>query len=784
MAIQHRRGSYSNFDKSRLVPGEIAVVLSNDPNTSNHTAAYINFSSTITKRIVMAEDIQAELDNAVNSATDRAETAANTAETIATELSGSATQIEENKKHVENLNSFIIASESVISGSIQVGGINTSTGKTNSATNRARLSYTFVESGKLYSLQLNSDSYALSNAWLYTADNENSAIRNITDDIKNGRYVNFTAGQNESYIRVTFKNASDDEAIMTDSDIAAIATAIKLFELTDATLSRKGIPADSKAVGTEINAINEELDDIDQLLYNIDQLLYNIEYDEESEELTFEIGGLSNNGKLSDNASRVRVDMIQTQIVNKTVITCDGSVQFRVAKFSSSNANDFVAFLNDFGTNRVVIDEPCHIRIVARYTATPDAEIVDPTPFDELVYFTEYVPVKVPINYVTDTALNDAIYGEKNIIPKLNQNAYWNIEESTAVYTPFTTGNYYASDPITVSEDEIYEVTARQGSTNKARIWVLTDDNYEIIAMAENHYGTSVNTERFTVPEGATKLLITKQADNSKVVLNKKLTAFDFVNQPLKNLRLSLLGDSISAYAGSIPEGNQAYYTGSNHGVTSVDQMWWKVLCDKTGMTPLIINAWSGSAVTQLEDSSHANKVPMSDDSRCGHLDDGTHNPDIILIAGGVNDYTYAMSAQSEPLTWDAKTSPTLSNSFTEAYACMIKKLQANYPRAIVVALSSWFTMRGTDNGYTLTHTVGNNTYTQQDYNDAIEFVAKQMHIPYMDVSNIGFNRNNFYPNYAEDSASIPTHPNAYGQRVMGCAVAEKLIRLVSGLFA
>lgn len=257
----------------------------------------------------------------------------------------------------------------------------------------------------------------------------------------------------------------------------------------------------------------------------------------------------------------------------------------------------------------------------------------------------------------------------------------------------------------------------------------------------------------------------------------------DSVPYALNGMKLSLLGDSISAYTGTIPEGNDVYYNGSNSGVIDPAQMWWDVLCNRLGMVPLVINGYSGSGVTQLEDVDHLNKVPMSSDARCAALDDGVNNPDIILIAGGVNDYSYAMSAQSEPLAWNGKTTPVITNNFTEAYACMIKKLQTNYPDAIVVALSTWFTMRGTDNGYTLTHTVSgtSNVYTQADYNAAIESIAKQMHIPYIDVSCIGINRNNMYPTYAEDSSTVPTHPNAKGQRLMGEYLATKLPIVVNG---
>lgn len=250
------------------------------------------------------------------------------------------------------------------------------------------------------------------------------------------------------------------------------------------------------------------------------------------------------------------------------------------------------------------------------------------------------------------------------------------------------------------------------------------------------------------------------------------------IRKPLKGLNLSLLGDSISAYAGTIPEGNDAFYTGSNSGVTSPNQMWWKVLCNETEMIPCVINGWSGSAITQLTDSAHLSKVPMSDTSRCQALHDNDKYPDVILIAGGVNDYTYAQQASQKPSGWDGKTAPISGNSFDETYAVMIKNIQTAYPNAVVVCLSTWFTMRGTDNGYTLLNGEG---LTQTDYDEAIERVAKYMRVPYINVERCGFSRSNFYPTYAQDSSTIPTHPNKNGQKVMGEFLANVLPEIVKG---
>lgn len=250
----------------------------------------------------------------------------------------------------------------------------------------------------------------------------------------------------------------------------------------------------------------------------------------------------------------------------------------------------------------------------------------------------------------------------------------------------------------------------------------------------------------------------------------------DIVPIPLLGKKLSLLGDSISSYTGTIPEGNDVYYTGNNSGVSDYTQMWWSVLCRKTGMIPCVINGWSGSGVTQLTDSAHVNKVPMSDVSRCQALHANNANPDVILIAGGVNDYSYAQQASQKPSGWDGTTAPVNGNSFDETYAVMIKNIQTAYPNAVVVCLSTWFTMRGTDNGYTLLNGEG---LTQADYDEAIERVAKYMRVPFINVEKCGFSRSNFYPTYAEDSSSIPTHPNARGQRVMGEYLADILPQLV-----
>lgn len=57
MAIQNRRGVFTRFDPTRLLPGEWAVVLSDDPNARDGRAVYVCFAAGIVKRMATFEDM-------------------------------------------------------------------------------------------------------------------------------------------------------------------------------------------------------------------------------------------------------------------------------------------------------------------------------------------------------------------------------------------------------------------------------------------------------------------------------------------------------------------------------------------------------------------------------------------------------------------------------------------------------------------------------------------------------------------------------------------------------
>ena len=56
MAIQLRRGDYTDFDPSQLLDGELAVVLENDPNTDDGTGTYVSYGDSNVKRLLTEDD--------------------------------------------------------------------------------------------------------------------------------------------------------------------------------------------------------------------------------------------------------------------------------------------------------------------------------------------------------------------------------------------------------------------------------------------------------------------------------------------------------------------------------------------------------------------------------------------------------------------------------------------------------------------------------------------------------------------------------------------------------
>ena len=62
MAIQNRRGAYTDFNPAKMLPGEYAIVLSGDPSDEDGYAIYMCFASGVVKRLALADQVSGEVD--------------------------------------------------------------------------------------------------------------------------------------------------------------------------------------------------------------------------------------------------------------------------------------------------------------------------------------------------------------------------------------------------------------------------------------------------------------------------------------------------------------------------------------------------------------------------------------------------------------------------------------------------------------------------------------------------------------------------------------------------
>lgn len=108
----------------------------------------------------------------------------------------------------------------------------------------------------------------------------------------------------------------------------------------------------------------------------------------------------------------------------------------------------------------------------------------------------------------------------------------------------------------------------------------------------------------------------------------------------LEDKTISIQGDSISTFAGTITDGNAAYYSASHKFVNSIDATWWGLLINECRMRLIRNDAWSGSRISGTGNNA------MCSVARCSNIRHSNSTvdtyqygaPEIIVVMAGTND--------------------------------------------------------------------------------------------------------------------------------------------------
>lgn len=228
---------------------------------------------------------------------------------------------------------------------------------------------------------------------------------------------------------------------------------------------------------------------------------------------------------------------------------------------------------------------------------------------------------------------------------------------------------------------------------------------------------------------------------------------------PLEDRTISIQGDSITTFAGTITDGNAAYYSVNHKYVNTIDATWWGLLVNECRMRLIRNDAWSGSRIS----GSGANA--MNNTARCAALKNidsevDTYQfgaPEIIVIMAGTNDVSGNVAL--------GEIGSTDVTNYIGAFTMMLRNIKTQCRNSKIIVFQLY---RG--NNYDYTNTGGTHQY---EYQEAMEKVCKIYGAHYVGPEHFGIsypNTNYFTCDNSMSEYGPPTytsadclHPNMQG---------------------
>jgi hypothetical protein len=206
-------------------------------------------------------------------------------------------------------------------------------------------------------------------------------------------------------------------------------------------------------------------------------------------------------------------------------------------------------------------------------------------------------------------------------------------------------------------------------ATSGAQMEDAFNSNFEKIKKAFSELILEFDPDFFTVTNGKVSI----KGDSPGGGTSKLVT---FLLDRLKGKYLSILGDSVSSYAGTFTEHPTAGYYPIGD-VDSLDKMWWKIICDQLGMNWLVNNSVSGSKITS--------GAPWSviDNQRHLKLHTAERDPDIIFVEMGGNDIAQMTGIGNYNNSGSVDTGTNFTN-FRDAYGKMLQEMKSRYTKASI----------------------------------------------------------------------------------------------------
>lgn len=355
----------------------------------------------------------------------------------------------------------------------------------------------------------------------------------------------------------------------------------------------------------------------------------------------------------------------------------------------------------------------------------------------------------------------------------------------TATDDKFTTYKLDGSDPRVEMNPEVLTADGRlyvdnnhtlafgqYGATDESWMCITNQDDLikprEIFYSTRNYRANITANYSTTMPGGCLAFNILTEYEDT---LNRENTV-----NPLKGLRVSILGDSISTFASLMPTGYAPYYPCAD--LTDPDQTYWMQVIHKGDMVLGQNCGWAGSTVTGNSSDTSSGEAGCS----TKRISDLALNgiPDIVICYIGINDIRTNVAKGS--FTFDSAL-PAEGDipTFSEAYALMVSKIMNMYRHARVFCCSV-MESRNTAASHTATTYpfTNDNEFTIPQLNNCIKDICLCLGANFVDLNACGINFWNL-EEYCQDSfaSSRAIHPNVNGHKLM----AEKIYSCIANAY-
>lgn len=206
-----------------------------------------------------------------------------------------------------------------------------------------------------------------------------------------------------------------------------------------------------------------------------------------------------------------------------------------------------------------------------------------------------------------------------------------------------------------------------------------------------------------------------------------------WVKKNKENTYVSILGDSISTFEGTIPDGYATYYPQGD--VVSANDLWWNILIKNLGVNLLINNSYSGSFVSR--GTAYGASI-----SRLNNLAEGNNTPDVVIIYLGTNDFSHSVNTAT----------------FTSMYKQMLDNIRYLYDDVEIYILNFPY------------NTYGDSAKKYRlEYNTALIGIAEEYNVNLISISDIFDIYNSGTMIYAG------AHPSKAGQAKIAETVYNKM---------